>query len=85
VIKRLTTTAVTTALMLLPRLASACAVCGGDPEAPMQKGMSMGILSLLIITGGMLVSFAGFFVFLRVRARMRTHEPSIRRHEEALA
>jgi len=52
-----------------PATALACAVCYGDPQAPMTNGMNMAILSLLGITGGVLSAFVAFFVFLRKRAR----------------
>jgi hypothetical protein len=35
----------------------------------MTQGMNMAILSLLGITGGVLVAFGSFFVYLRKRAR----------------
>ncbi|MEW5874213.1 MAG: LPXTG cell wall anchor domain-containing protein [Candidatus Zixiibacteriota bacterium] len=55
--------------ILHPATATACAVCYGDPQAPMTNGMNMAILSLLGITGGVLSAFVAFFVFLRKRAR----------------
>jgi LPXTG-motif cell wall-anchored protein len=52
-----------------------CAVCYGDPQAPMTNGMNMAILSLLGITGGVLSVFVAFFVFLRKRARAMLNGP----------
>lgn len=48
----------------------ACPSCYGAADSPMTEGMNMAILSLLGITGGVLVSFVAFFVYLRRRARM---------------
>lgn len=48
----------------------ACPSCYGAPDSPMTEGMNMAILSLLGITGGVLMSFVAFFVYLRRRARM---------------
>jgi hypothetical protein len=44
--------------------AMACAVCGGQSDAPMAKGMNWGIFSLLAVIGMMLSLVATFFVFL---------------------
>ena len=73
--------------LLAPDAVMACAVCGGDPEAPMSQGMSMGILTLLIIIGGVLIGFSTFFLFLRYRAksfsRPAAHWPLHGQSEEA--
>jgi len=50
--------------------AIACPSCYGTPDSPMTEGMNMAILSLLGITGGVLVSFVAFFMYLRRRARV---------------
>ncbi len=73
--------------LLVPDIVMACAVCGGDPEAPMSQGMSMGILTLLFIIGGVLIGFSSFFLFLRRRAKSlslpATRWPSHGQSEEA--
>jgi hypothetical protein len=52
------------ATLALPRLVEACAVCWSDPESPQTRGATMGILLLLGVTGGVLASFAAFFICL---------------------
>jgi hypothetical protein len=47
--------------------AFACPNCYGDPDSSMTSGMNMAIISLLGVTGGVLASFVGFFLFLRKR------------------
>jgi hypothetical protein len=51
----------------------ACSVCGGDPAAPMSQGMTMGILTLVVIIGMLLSGFVAFFMFLRIRAKEYSH------------
>lgn len=48
--------------------AMACAVCFGSSDAPLAKGMNMGILSLLVVVLGVLAGLVGFFVMLGRRA-----------------
>jgi len=64
------TAVVAGAALTLPAAARACAVCGGDPAAPMTAGMNMAILTLLAVTGGVLLSVVTFFAFLIRRARI---------------
>lgn len=66
--------AVTASILLLPGSASACPVCAGDPSSPMTAGMNGAISTLLVITGVVLSTFVGFFLFLwrRARAAKRT-------------
>lgn len=47
----------------------ACAVCQGDPNSEMVKGAEAGVLLLAVVTYGLLMGFAGFFVTCIVRAR----------------
>jgi heme/copper-type cytochrome/quinol oxidase subunit 2 len=56
-------------LLFVPHSVSACPSCYGASDAPMTQGMNMAILSLLGVTGGVLVAFVSFFVYLRKRAR----------------
>jgi hypothetical protein len=61
-------------ILLSPDSASACPVCAGDPSSPMTAGMNGAISTLLVITGVVLSTFVGFFLFLwrRARAARRT-------------
>jgi hypothetical protein len=43
--------AVAVAALALPRSLAACAVCFGDPAAPMTHGLNMGILFLFGVVG----------------------------------
>ena len=54
----------------LPQTASACAVCFGDPDSPLAKGLNWAVLSLLAIVLLVLGGIAAFFTYLVKRARM---------------
>jgi hypothetical protein len=54
----------------VPRAVWACAVCFGQSDAPMAKGMNMGIFLMLGVTVAMLAAFASFFIYLARRMRM---------------
>ncbi len=56
-------------LSLIPEFLAACPSCYGAADAPMTEGMNMAILSLMGVTGGVLVGFVSFFVHLRKRTR----------------
>ncbi len=58
------------ALLLLPQVASACPVCVGDPNAPMQKGLNNGIMVLLAIVAFVQIGFVALFWVLWKRARV---------------
>ena len=58
----------------LPKFVNACSVCFGDPDSLHTKGMSMAILFLLVITTGVLGSFATFFIYLMRRAKRMNAE-----------
>ena len=60
---------VVSAVAASPHLAHACAVCFGASDAPQTKGMNMAILTLLFVIGGVLASFAAFFLHLRRQAK----------------
>ena len=47
----------------------ACAVCYGAPEAAQSRGMSMGILTMLGVTGIVLGGFGCMIVYFARRAR----------------
>lgn len=49
---------------------NACPNCYSDPNSSMAQGMNMAVVSLLGVTGGVLVAFGSFFVFLKKRALM---------------
>ena len=42
-------------LLFIPETADACATCFGDPSAPASQGMNWAIITLLGVTGGVLV------------------------------
>lgn len=58
------------AVLLSPQSLWACPVCFGDPNSPLTHGAKWGVLVLLVVTGGVLVAFASFFVYLFKRSRM---------------
>lgn len=61
-------------VLLLDSAAMACSVCMGDPSSPMGQGLNSAIWALLAVTGSVLSTFVGFFLFLwrRARASKRT-------------
>jgi hypothetical protein len=60
--------AITAALVLAPDVVLACAVCFGKSDAPMARGMNMGIFTLLGVITAVLLGVASFFVFLARRS-----------------
>jgi hypothetical protein len=60
----------TFAMLLAPRLALACPVCFGQNDSPLAKAMNLGVLAMLVVVAGVLVSFASFFIYLSRRARL---------------
>ncbi len=67
--------AVAAAFFLSSSSAHACSVCGGDPSSPMTAGMNNAIWALLAVTGSVLSTFVGFFLFLWRRARAIKRTP----------
>ena len=59
----------TTLMLAAPRAALACPVCFGQNDSPLASGINRGILAMLVLTGGVLVSFAAFIIHLVRRAR----------------
>jgi len=57
---------------LTPSSALACAACFGQDSGPMAQGMNWGIFSLLVVIVSVLITVAGFFVFLARRASQRS-------------
>lgn len=73
---RVLVSAVLAAVLALPGLASACAVCFGDPGAQMTKGAEQGVWFLLGIMVLVQIGFGIFFLHLRRRAsRFRDPTP----------
>lgn len=70
----LATAAVVTLVMALPRVALACAVCYGAPEAAQTRGMNLGIVTMLGVTGVVLGGFAGMIFCFARRARRYSAE-----------
>jgi maltodextrin utilization protein YvdJ len=48
----------------------ACSVCFGQSDSPLAQGTNMAIFFMLAVTGVMLASFAGFFIYLIRRKRL---------------
>jgi hypothetical protein len=63
-------------LVVAPRAALACPVCFGQNDSPLASAVNMGVFAMLLITGGVLVSFASFFIRLVRRARLAADSPS---------
>ncbi|HTS16939.1 MAG TPA: hypothetical protein VMP11_05145 [Verrucomicrobiae bacterium] len=63
--------ATVTALLFVsaPRIASACAVCYGAPDAAQTRGMNFGIFTMLGVTGVVLGGFGGMIFCFARRAR----------------
>jgi hypothetical protein len=57
-------------LVAWPSVAEACATCFGDPDSPLTKGMTAGILVLLGFIGTVLASFASLFLYWMRRHRL---------------
>ena len=55
--------------LVTPTSALACAVCFGASDAPMAKGMNMGIFFMLGLVGAVLSTFTVFFVYLGTQAK----------------
>jgi hypothetical protein len=56
-------------VLIAPTIASACPVCFGDPNAPMQKGVNNGIWVLLGVIGFVQVGLVALFWSFWRRAR----------------
>jgi hypothetical protein len=65
----------TTLIVLgVPGTLLACPVCFGQNDSPLAAAMNQGILAMLVITGGVLIAFASFFIHLIKRARLAESE-----------
>ena len=74
-VKSIRVVVISLVLLGAPKLLLACPVCFGNPNSGQSRGAQAGILALLIVTMGMLASFAGFF-FIYLRRRIRLFEQS---------
>ena len=63
------TATVVTLVMAVPRVLLACAVCYGAPEAAQTKGINLGIVTMLGVTGVVLGGFGGMIFCFARRAR----------------
>lgn len=63
-----TTTAAVLAMGGLPMAAGACAVCFGQTDSPLGKGLHWGVFALLMCIMATLVAFGTFAVYLVRRA-----------------
>jgi len=63
-------------LALRPGSLLACAACYGQSDSPMANGMNWGIMSLLVVIGGVLGGVAAFFIYLARRAASATADPA---------
>jgi hypothetical protein len=57
------------ALVVAATDAGACAVCYGNPQSPMVKGVAAGIWVMLGCIGFVLAGFAGVFLYWAYRSR----------------
>ena len=60
-------------LLLVPRLAGACAVCFGDPDSPASRGLTVAVLFLVGVIVAVLAGVALFAVTM-LRRNERQHE-----------
>lgn len=58
-----------------PGSALACATCYGASDSPLAQGMNWGIITLLVIVGGVLTCIVGFFVHIGWRSRHLPNPP----------
>lgn len=56
-------------LLLGPQSAWACAVCYGESDAPMSRGLTWAVVVLAGMVGLVLVGVTGFFVHVSRRAK----------------
>jgi heme/copper-type cytochrome/quinol oxidase subunit 2 len=69
--KRLSLFALLMALSLAPRVLFACPACYGAPDAAQTRGMNLGIVTMLGVTGVVLGGFGGMIFCFARRARRR--------------
>ena len=69
-------------LVLLPRVAVACATCFGAADAPQTKALNMAIFFLLGVFGVVAIGVLSFIFFLRVRGEHLTESVGERRSSD---
>lgn len=57
--------------------ASACSVCQGNPDSELSKGAQAGVLFMVLVTYGLLLSLAGMAAVWMVRARRLRRQSSL--------
>ena len=55
--------------LMLSNFVYPCAVCYGDPNSPMSHGMNMGILTLLFVVVGILLTIVAFIISLYFKSK----------------
>tara|TARA_Y100001970_G_scaffold249781_1_gene320747 strand:- start:179 stop:388 length:210 start_codon:yes stop_codon:yes gene_type:complete len=55
--------------IMLSNFVYPCAVCYGDPNSPMSHGMNMGILTLLFVVVGILLTIVAFIISLYFKSK----------------
>lgn len=55
---------------LHPGSALACAICYGEPDSPMTRGLTWAILALVLVVGCVLTGIVSFFVHANRRAAL---------------
>ncbi len=60
---------IATVMLACPDRAWACAVCFGDPDAPMTKGAASGVVVLAAIVYTLLMGFGSMTLYWVIRAR----------------
>ena len=63
-------------MLLLPDSSFACAACFGKSDSPLASGMNWGIFTLMAVIGTVLISIAGFFVYLIRKETAHAEEPA---------
>jgi len=54
----------------------ACAVCYGNPDSPLTRGLNLAVMFLIAVIGSLLSMFAVYFTFVARRSvRIRKHIP----------
>ena len=56
-------------VIILSSFVYPCAVCYGDPNSPMSHGMNMGILTLLFVVVGILLTIVAFIISLYFKSK----------------
>ena len=65
------------AIALNPLASQACAVCYGDPDSSMSKGLTWGISVLLVVVVGVLAAISSFFVYISKKSSTESPTESL--------